>query len=184
MLADEDLYQAMKEGDARAFDELYQRYERRLLGFIFNFLRNREDAEDVFQETFQVIIKAARSRPGSGSHVAAPVNVSAWLHTVARNLCLNRLRARRAAALRVGGEDSQTPETAEERLLAMQRSDALTAAVTRLPPRLGEVYRLRARGQSYEDMAVELDVPIGTIKSRVHTLVRYLREEIDQWLAR
>ena len=56
---------------------------------------------------------------------------------------------------------------------------ALGEAVSRLPVPLSEVYHLRASGLSYEEMAQVLEVPVGTVKSRMHDMVKRLREEVS-----
>ena len=169
-------------GRATAFDELYARYERRLFGFILSYVKNREDAEEIFHDVFQAVIAATRAVDAT-----VPGRFDAWLFTVARNLCLNRIRARRPSVSLASDEAAEPfcPRESEEARLVLQgRHRALAAAVERLPPKLGEVYRLRSGGSSYEDIARHLDVPLGTIKSRVNSLVRRLKEEMDQWLAR
>ena len=66
---------------------------------------------------------------------------------------------------------------------ARETEKALQAAVSRLPKSLGEVYRLRASGLSYEEMAEVLAVPLGTVKSRMHQMVMELRKEMQAWTA-
>jgi len=68
-------------------------------------------------------------------------------------------------------------------LEARETAAALAAAVERLPKSLAEVYRLRASGLSYEEMAEVLAVPLGTVKSRMHQMVAELRKEMKQWTA-
>ena len=60
---------------------------------------------------------------------------------------------------------------------------ALSEAVRRLPPALGELYHLRTNGLSYEQIARVVEVPLGTVKSRMHQLVNLLREELEPWIA-
>ena len=71
-------------------------------------------------------------------------------------------------------------ESPQDVLEQRQSADALRRAVERLPPHLSDLYLLRARGMSYEELSAVLDVPVGTVKSRVHEMVRRLREEIEQ----
>jgi RNA polymerase sigma-70 factor (ECF subfamily) len=172
---DRRLLGELRRGSRVALAALYDRHERRLFGFILSFLPNRQDAEEVLQDTFMSLLTSD----------AAPESVEAWLLTVARHRALNRLRSRRTAhasapALQLATAPVEPTDAAVE---GDHRAAALAAAVTRLPPALGEVYRLRAAGHSYEEMAERLEVPIGTIKSRVHALVQRLRKELRLWLA-
>ncbi len=161
MLPDELLYRRLREGDHRAFDALYDRYEKKLFGFALRYLGNRQEAEEIFHETFVTVLRSKEVSFAGGSF-------QAWLFQIARNLCLDRLRAakRRHA---VGEELGFEPTLAAP-------SAAVTRAADELPPLLGEVYRLRATGMSYDEMAVSLDIPVGTVKSRVHQMILTLRE--------
>lgn len=77
-----------REGDAAAFEAIYQRYERRIYSFIYRMMSNPEDAADLTQETF---VKAYMALP----RTSPDLNVSAWLHRIASNACLDVLRRRK-----------------------------------------------------------------------------------------
>ena len=179
MESDERLYERLRRGELDAFDALHARYERGLFGFILAHVVARAEAEEVLHETFLALL---RSGPGFGGG-----SFRAWIHRVARNLCLNRLRGRKREARALGvigltdGEASTPAPDAP--IEARQRSEALGCAVARLPPPLGEVFHLRASGLSYDEMAAVLSLPVGTVKSRMHEMVNRLREEMKTWIA-
>ena len=178
MEPDEALYARVRRGDMRAFDELYERYATRLFGFLFSILRSRADAEDVFHEAFLRALEA-------GDVDLRPGGFRAWLYRIGRNRALNVLRskergARAAAAL----PDADTPPRADERIEAREIDAALGGAVARLPPALLELVQLRSSGLSYEERAEVLEIPLGTIKSRMNQMVTVLREEMKPWTAR
>jgi RNA polymerase sigma-70 factor (ECF subfamily) len=75
-----------KEGDQAAFEAIFQRYERQIYGFIYRMMGNPEDANDLTQECF---IRAYKALPQTSD-----LNVSAWLHRIASNACLDVLRRR------------------------------------------------------------------------------------------
>src|SRR6201992_955549 len=85
---DEDLVVAVRAGVPAAFEEIYDRYARGLLGFCTHMLGSRESAEDALQLTF---VSAYRALRASESTIA----LRPWLYTIARNRCLSDLRARR-----------------------------------------------------------------------------------------
>jgi len=76
-----------KEGDQAAFEVIFQRYERQIYGFIYRMMGNAEDANDLTQECF---IRAYRAL----AQTSPDLNVSAWLHRIASNACLDVLRRR------------------------------------------------------------------------------------------
>ncbi len=73
---------------------------------------------------------------------------------------------------------------ADDQLAQAQMLRALDVAVARLPVPLADVYHLRSSGLSYEEMADVLEIPLGTLKSRMHQMVGALRQELQAWTAR
>src|ERR1700683_5172845 len=86
LLSDETLYAQAKDGDMRAFDALYARYEACLFGFIVSQVRDRADAEDLFHETFVNALKAPLVRFEGGG------GFRAWTYRTARTLATTRTR--------------------------------------------------------------------------------------------
>jgi RNA polymerase sigma-70 factor (ECF subfamily) len=172
MDADETLLARSARGDRRAFDELYRRHVRHLVAFASRYVGSRGEAEEVAHDVFVAALQA---------DAATVRHVRAWLFTAARNRCLHRLRARQrsARAQRDVSAPPTSPDPATE-LASLQADAALTAAVAALPARLGDLYRLRASGLSYRELADALDVPLGTVKSRMHELVAALRAELHK----
>jgi RNA polymerase sigma-70 factor (ECF subfamily) len=180
METDEALYAQLLAGEMAAFDQLYVRYERSLFGYILRQLGDRSEAEDVFHEAFMAVLEERRS-PRELS------NFRAWVFQVARNRIHNRVRARTRAerALRVVAS-AQRDEGLDAELLAGARElpRALQQAASRLPDPLAEIYALRASGLSYDEIAETLELPLGTVKSRMHGMVTWLRQEMTRWIAR
>ena len=173
--SDEILYEQLVGGDLKALDVLYGRYQRHLFGFILGQLGDRQEAEDVLHDAFLAVLRERCGR-------RAPACFRAWIYQVARNLCLNRARARQRATramdavAHIAVFSTDEPEGA---LLAAQSSEALRRAVARLPSPLAELFQLRAGGLSYEELAQVLDIPVGTVKSRMHELMGRLRAEVQ-----
>jgi RNA polymerase sigma-70 factor, ECF subfamily len=179
MESDEALFERIRRGELAAFDALYRRWERRLYGFVRGYLDDAAEAEDVFHEIFMTVLRApADFQRGS---------FKAWVLQVARNASLNRLRSRRrgeSAHTRQGqGIPASVTPTVIDELAGREKARALAQAVAQLPSTLGEVYRLRAAGLSYEEMATLLEVPLGTVKSRMHEMVSQLKKEMQAWTA-
>jgi RNA polymerase sigma-70 factor (ECF subfamily) len=161
------------------------RYEACLFGFILSQVRDRADAEDLFHETFVNALKAKVVR------FEGPGGFRAWIYRIARNLASNRARSARRG-VRAMAALTEAPEThgvhgsrqgasGEEALADRELQEALERAIERLPPALSEVFHLRASGLRYEEMADVLEIPLGTIKSRMNQMVTQLREELRPW---
>lgn len=174
MEADEELYGSLVRGDLAAFDRLYERYERRLFGFVRAQLGDANEAEDVFHEAFLAVLDAR----AAGTEVRS---FKAWLFQVARNLCLNRIRARDRTkrALESVGHQALV-EAPTDAALPSGDDPGLREAIARLPSGLAAVYQLRASGLSYDELAAILEIPVGTVKSRMHEMVKRLRQEMQQ----
>jgi RNA polymerase sigma-70 factor (ECF subfamily) len=180
METDEALYARLLAGDMAAFDQLYLRYERSLFGYVLRQLGDRGEAEDVFHETFMAVLEERRSARELS-------NFRAWVFQVARHRVHNRIRARTRAqrALRVMAAVEREEGSDAERLAgARELPLALRKAAARLPDPLAEIYALRASGLSYDEIAEALELPLGTVKSRVHSMVTWLRQEMTRWIAR
>jgi RNA polymerase sigma-70 factor (ECF subfamily) len=181
--SDERLFERLRAGDLAAFDALYARYERPLFGFLLALVGDRAEAEDLFHDAFLALLRSGDDGGFRGG------SFRTWIFRVARNRALNRLRDRGRARLEEApGEELPVelgPDTDPEgRLDARGRIAALERALGRLPPRLAEVFHLRAAGLSYEELAEALEVPIGTIKSRIHEMVELLKKRMGPWTAR
>jgi RNA polymerase sigma-70 factor (ECF subfamily) len=179
MDSDEALYSRVKRGDMQAFDELYARYASRLFGFLRPQLPTLADAEDVFHESLLATLENAEVAFDRGSF-------RTWLYRVARNRVLNRLRSqgRGETALSRLAPLEEPPAGPDARLHRDELLRALDGAVARLPSPLSEVYHLRSSGLSYDEMAMVLGIPLGTLKSRMNQMVTLLRQELKPWTAR
>jgi RNA polymerase sigma-70 factor (ECF subfamily) len=156
------------EGDAEAFDVLFDRHRGTVFHFARMMLGSRDGAEDVFQETFLAVARSAkRYQPRQ--------RFRAWLLRIARNVCINRIQADRARrrVLRQSGLDVIEPASDEppppERLASKERMGRLRAEIEGLPERQREALVLYAFEQmGYREIGEVLGVPIGTVKTLIH----------------
>jgi len=169
--SDEDLIERFQGGDLYAFDLIVKNYKEQLLNFVFRFLGNQEEAEDVVQETF---LRVFRNRTA----YRRVAKFSTWIYTIAGNLARTELRRRRRRRLfsisDMGVQDkdyeiSDTVLSPEAQTDGALKDEIIQAEISRLSPKFREVIILRdVQELSYEEISKILRVPIGTVKSRVN----------------
>lgn len=172
-LTDEELMALVQKDDAVAFEHLVQRYQHPLMTFIARFLGPGSHTQDVLQETY---IRVWKHR----HHYKTVAKFSTWVYTIAGNLSkteLRRQKIRRMVPIRTGGEspedesiDVEDPGPATDE---QARREEIRRVVNREIQKLPDAYRSAVilrdlQNKSYEEIAEILNVPIGTIKSRVN----------------
>ncbi len=180
-VSDEQLLLRYTQGDAGAFERLVHRYYRELYHFLARFLGDATLAEDVFQETFLQVHLSA-----DGFDVSR--RLKPWLFTIAANKARDALRRlfRRPAA-ELDAEVSAGNKNAvrfvdlmpanipspDERIQNREAADAVQNIVRRMPENLRTVLLLcYFHDFTYKEIAEILDVPLGTVKSRLHLAVK------------
>ena len=169
--SDEDLIERFQKGDLYAFDLIVKRYKEQLLNFIYRFVGNQEEAEDIVQETF---LRVYRKRKAY-KRIA---KFSTWIYTIAGNLSRTELRRRKRRKLfsvtDMGYEDrdyeiSDEGYNPENHVEGVIQEEIIHAEINNLSPKFREVIILRdVQELSYEEISKIIRVPIGTVKSRVN----------------
>lgn len=174
-LDDSEVVAAFLAGEKRAFGELVERYQNRLLNFIYRTTGDRERAEDLVQETFIRVYRHLH-------RFDQTKKFSTWIYTIASNLAKNELRNRSRnplvlfQALRKGNEADQRPLEWEDNTyrpddLFRKRHlrSQVESAVDQLPEHHRTVFLLREmEGKTYEEIAEITDTNLGTVKSRLN----------------
>jgi RNA polymerase sigma-70 factor (ECF subfamily) len=162
------------EGDGAAFGEIVRRYQAQVFRLCRRFV-GPSDAEDIAQEAF--VRAFLNVRRFDASRPLAP-----WLLTIARRLCIDRLRQRKARP--AADEDTDalpTQATAESDTAAKQTLVLLSAALKDLPEGQREAVLLfHMEELAYKDIATVLDVPIGTVMTWLHRARAHLREKLGE----
>ena len=170
---DGELIQRIAVGDRTAFDELYRRYARAVLGLALRRLGDRGRAEDASQEAFVAIWRSARTYDSRRGH-GAP-----WLYAVARNAITDGLRRtpEPAADLPDGpGRDPDPSDRAEDAWQAWRVHRALEVLPEHERPVIELAYW---RGLSQSEIADSLGIPLGTVKTRTRSALARLALELD-----
>ncbi len=171
-LQDYELVQKALQGDEKAFARLLGRYKDTIYFMLLKMLNNRSDAEDLTIEAFGKAFK--------NLHQYSPTYAfSTWLFKIASNNCIDFLRKRKGITISIENEDehSEMSEVSrikskdlnpEEKLIRKQKAILLQKVVRRLKPHYQELVELRYfREMSYEEIAEELKLPLGTVKAQL-----------------
>jgi RNA polymerase sigma-70 factor (ECF subfamily) len=173
--AEGEIVARIADGERQALDTLYQRYAQPLFGYLLTLTADRGLAEEILQDTFVAAWRAAE-------RFEARSSVKTWLFGIARRQAHNSLR-RRDLTLIDDATLDQTPSDEPEPEEAMLRNadrQALTGAIEQLRPVHREVLLLAfVHDLSYAEMASLLDVPLGTIRSRLSNARRLLRQILE-----
>ena len=179
--SDEQLMLLFQRGNENAYIELVNRYKDKLINFIYNYLGDKESSEDVVQE---VMIKLYQKK----HYYKEIAKFSTWLFTIAKNLAITELRKRKQRKITLLSHftsDNKTydlpsndPEIGQE-IQTDIVNKIIRTAVNQLSEKFKIVIVLRDfQGLSYEDISEIINVPIGTVKSRINRARLQLQVEL------
>jgi len=166
---DADLLPRCRRGDEAAWHELVARHTRKVFGLSYRFTGRVDEAEDLTQEVFVKVYQTlSRYREADGPF-------GAWLMAVARNHAIDHYRRRKQERLR-RSEDTQVLETMPARvehpvagLEREERASLVHRGLRALPPDLRlPLILCDLQGMPYEEIAAQLSIPLGTVKSRIN----------------
>lgn len=173
-LEDFKLVDQAGDGDQKAFAELMKRYKKPLYHTVLKMVRNVDDAEDLTIESFA---KAFRNL----DKFKKDFSFSTWLFRIATNNCIDFLRKKRLETTRMAGSlrDSNGEEMVvevrdtnlnpQEEAIRDQKNQILRLIIGKLPPKYQTLVNLRYFQElSYEEIATELQAPLGTVKAQLH----------------
>ncbi|MDB5274378.1 MAG: rpoE [Chitinophagaceae bacterium] len=161
-------------GDEKAFAELMSRYKKPVYHMILKMIRNVDDAEDLTIEAFAKAFKNLQK-------FNPEFTFSTWLFRIATNNCIDFMRKKKLATTSISGtykDDAGENVDMEfkdgglnpmEEAIKAQKVALVQSIVTKLPPKYQTLVKLRYFEElSYEEIAVELDAPLGTVKAQLH----------------
>lgn len=174
-------------GDQRAFAEIVELYKDKLYHLAYRMTGNRQEAEDIVQETFLRVYKNLE-------RYDVNQKFSTWIYRIATNLCIDRLRKRKAVysldaessdhegldGYAMMPSDNRTPES---ELLLSETQWLIQEAIATLPVKYKSVMILRyMQDLSLQEISDVLDMPVTTIKTRVHRGREFLRKKLEHKL--
>lgn len=180
-LTDEQLMERVSASDDdRAFDELYHRHARRVMGFFYRQMnRDEERASDLMQDTFMRVWTARQRWNGETEFLS-------WMFTIAYNICKNEHRHNgyktdyEQYVLNKLEEDYA--DDAEMGIDAEIFDKALQSVLDTMPPDMRTLFSMRFEEElTVPQISIVMGTPQGTVKSRIHSLTRILKDKLKQY---
>lgn len=182
LMEDEKLMAETAQGDQYAFELLVKRHQSRMLNLIYRFIGNRTQTRDLSQEVFIRVWQAApRYKPQA--------KFTTWIYRLTANLCLNELKSSDRKKLfflgspdevsRIWNEESDVSPSAEDLLLAEERSRQISLALQNLPKnqRMALILK-RYNNLSYHEIAKIMDCSVSAVESLLVRAKRNLQEKL------
>lgn len=179
MQDDRRLARRIQQGDRLAFEEFVDSYGARVHRLVRRYVDHPNDAEDVTQEIFLDLYRSIGSYRGEAA-------LGTWVYRVAMNHCLKHCQRKRPES--VGYEEALEREEdrrfdPEQAAVRQELSTELHGALDRLSPLHRDVVILHElHGLTYQECAEVLEVPVGTVKSRLSNAIRRLRESLSGYV--
>lgn len=173
---DEQLLGPVGEGSATAFAELYHRYAQKMFSYFFRMLwKNKELAEDQTQELFLKVIKHAKK-------FEADRSFSTWLYSMAHNMCKNEYR-REEVRSKFRRMKNDTNLIQQEKQIDLRKfKEAVHTCMDELNEEKRSLFILRFQEQlTVPDISRILNIPEGTVKSRLFYLLKEMKEKLKQF---
>jgi RNA polymerase sigma-70 factor, ECF subfamily len=173
-----DLIKLLKKGDICAFDAVYERYCKRMYGFVIRYIKQEEDAEEIVQEVF---LKIWESRKKIDTYSS----FDSFIFTIAYNTTISLLRKRvnekkYLEHLQLRQQITNADEIIDE-IHFKQIKEQLKSTLNQLTPRQREIFLLsREEGFTHEEIAKRLNISTNTVKNHLVTTLAFLRSKIGK----
>ena len=181
---DRELVAAAKTGDNKAFEALLKKYRKSVYYMLLKMIKNPDDAEDLTQEAFAKAFNSIEK-------FDATYAFSTWLFRIATNNCIDFIRKKRVQTVSIDqpmeGDDGSNIRfdvrdddlDPNQSMLKQQRKRFLNMAIDRLPEKYRMLVELRYfKELSYEEVAQELQIPLGTVKAQLFRARELLNQEL------
>ena len=175
-----ELVKLLKKGDMKAFDIIYKKYSRRLYGFVFRYVKQEADTEEIVQEVFIKIWK-------SHGKISVYSSFESFLFTIAHNATVNLLKKRateqkyieHVKSLQIINESYELTDEIHYKELKQKFQRMLNE----LSPRQKEIFQLsREEGLRNKEIAKKLGISVQTVKNHLVTTLSFLKSKLDNGL--
>lgn len=165
----ENLLSSIAAGDKTALAEFYEITKTPVYGFVISIMKNKVEAEDIFQDVYVKIYENANTYKQKGKPMA-------WVFTIAKNLCYMRFRRQKDI---VNLEDIQElwveNENVEDRIILEKAFTVITDEERQI------IFLHVLSGMKHREIAKILDMPIATVLSKYHRAMKKLRKELEEY---
>ncbi|HNP48127.1 MAG TPA: sigma-70 family RNA polymerase sigma factor [Bacteroidia bacterium] len=183
LMDDKDLVNLYQKGDQRAISELVSRYKQRIYSTIYFLVRNRELAEDLFQDTFIKILTSLKNK-----HYSEQGKFLPWALRIAHNLVIDHFRKDKLMPLQHDSEEfsvfdvlPQKSRNAAEQMIYDEKIAHVRALLDQLPFEQREIVILRHyAGLSFKEISNMLNININTALGRMHYAILKMREMVQK----
>ncbi len=184
--SDEELVRRVQGGQLSAYNLLVVKYQHRIISVAQKYVSDYADASDIAQETFIKAYKALPNFRGESSFYT-------WLYRIATNVAKTYLEniQKQRSQVDIDAEDFESKDTSgvmtdattPDRILESEElKRVILKALNELPPELKEAFTLReVEGLSYEEISDKVQVPIGTVRSRIFRARQYIESKMQQF---
>ena len=172
-----ELILLIQQNDRVAFYHIYERYSKRLYGFVLRYIKQKEDAEEIVQEVF---VKIWESR----NKIDAYSSFESFLFTIAYNTTISLLRKRTNEKkyleyLKSLQQSTNSPDLIDE-IQFNELNDRVQSLLNELTPRQKEIFKLsREEGLTHDEIARKLDISVNTVKKHMSNTLALLKSQID-----
>jgi RNA polymerase sigma-70 factor, ECF subfamily len=179
MNLNKDLVKLFKDGDMLAFDTIYKNYCHRLYGFVYKFLKQEEDTEEIIQEVF---VKLWESR----SKIDVNLSFESYLFTVTYNSTISMLRKRIHETKYIDYVKSLQINYNSDEVFDLiqydQINDRYLELLEKITPRQKEIFLLsRSEGLSHKEIAQKLDISENTVKNHIVNTLNYFKSNLKRY---
>ena len=186
------LVQRVRTGDQRAYKTLVERYQRKVFSVALGMLKDREEARDVAQEAFVKVYRYL-------DHFKGDASFYTWLYRITVNICIDVLRRRGAlkgeqvefdeqqqmdvSEANLGALGTRLGTNPQKSMLRKELAEKIQAALAEVPEKHRAILLLRElEGMSYEDLSRTLDIPKGTVMSRLFHARLKVQKVLNEYL--
>jgi RNA polymerase sigma-70 factor, ECF subfamily len=175
-----ELILLIQKDDRVAFYHIYDRYSKRLYGFVLRYIKQKEDAEEIVQEVF---VKIWESR----NKIDAFTSFESFLFTIAYNTTISLLRKRTNEKkylehIKSLQQPANSPNLIDE-IHYNELNDRVQILLNELTPRQKEIFQLsREEGLTHDEIAKKLDIAVNTVKKHMANTLAFLKSNIDSTL--